>query len=146
MQKSLILSILIFSTPLLANEYTDLQDQLRERYQDFYIRLNDTQKRSYETKAARKKQTVQRNIEQEDLEKTRKAYVKARKNKPEVSDELHEKEVAERKKAYEKTRKAYVSQQEKLSDIKSKLEVPEWVEYKLYDETLVSDSPAKSSN
>lgn len=146
MQKLLGLLILFLALPTLASEYEILEKTLRTRYQDFYIRMNDTQKKAYETKEARKTQARIREKEQQELERVRKDYVRTRKQKVELSDAAHQRELAEREKELERARKEYVKVQSRLEDIHNKLEVPEWVEYKLYDDTIVSDSPAKSSN
>lgn len=144
----LSLGIFLSSFTLGAQESDrQLEDRLRERYEDFYTRLNDLQKRPYETEAARREQQRVRKQYEEQRDKARVTYVKSRKQKPKISDELHEREIAARKKALEEQRRKYVQQKQRFLNVERKSpEVPEWVEYRLYEDTLVSDSPAKSSN
>lgn len=146
MKIAFLLSLLIILPSISANAESmqELQDRLEKRYEDFYTRMNENNKKSYQTKSARNEHKKLRDKEAREREAARKAY--ARKKKVEVSDELHQKEIEERQRELEKARKAYVQQQKRLQAVKERLEVPEWVEYKLYEDTLVSDSPAKSSN
>ena len=138
---------LILILPLLsghAQTQQELEERLQKRYEDFYTRLNDKNTRPYETKAARAAQKKERAQELAQREASRKAY--ARKQKVQPSEDLHLKEIEERERQHEQARKAYVQRQKRLEAARERLEVPEWVEYELYDDTLVSDSPAKSSN
>ncbi len=144
MKSLLYLSLFLFVVPSHAESLKELEKRLAERYEDFYTRLNDDTKKYYETKKAREEMRKLREQEAREREMARKTF--RRKPAVEVSDEKFLKERAAQKAKIEAGRDDYIKQKKKLEAIYERYEIPEWVEYKLYEDTLVSDSPAKSSN
>lgn len=122
-------------------EFQIKKEFLEKRYQNFFVREIEADRRERLRQEAASQQKAARKVIQEAYEKSRREYVANRKAEPEISNEQHLKEIAEQKKAHEKTRLEYIRRRDNLKRIESSTGViPEWIEYKLYEPYEVSDS------
>ena len=122
-------------------EFSIKKDHLQKRYQDFFVRENEADRRERRRLEAASEQKEARKSILEAYERSRKEFVANRKSKPALSKEEHLKEIAEQKKEHEKARLEYIKRRNNLSRIESSTGViPDWIEYKLYEPYEVSDS------
>jgi len=118
------------------------RDHLRQRYADFYIMLNDKDRREVE----RQRQTAEMRKERakflEEREKARRDFVKNRKPRVEASPLTQEKELEQQKLARMKALEEYKRNQRRLREIENQVgQIPDWIEYELYETSEASEVP-----
>ena len=121
-------------------EFEIKKTYLKKRYEDFFVRENEADKRDVRRQSAAGQQKEARQAIREAYEKARKDFIANRKEKPVVSDEEHNKELEAQKLAHEKARKEYIRRQNDLNKIEASTGViPDWIEYRLYEAFETTD-------
>lgn len=114
------------------NEFNLKKEYLQERYQDFYIMLNEEDRGEIERQKGAGQMRAEREAWAKKYEQFRKEFVRTRKPAPEMDSRKHEAELAEQKVGHEKARKEYLAKQRQLKQIEKRVGViPESYEYDL---------------
>lgn len=115
-------------------EFDIIKEALESRYRDFYVHLNDLDRRETEASKFAEEQRKARKLNEEQLEKDRLAYIKERRAEPEMDPSAYEKELEAQNRDYLLRQKQYVERRNKLRDFEKRMGmVPEDIEYELYD-------------
>ena len=122
-------------------EFDIKKQYLQKRYQDFFVRENEADRRDVDRQSGADEQKQARQAIKDAYEASRKEFVANRKAKPVISDEEHLKEIAEQKRIHEQARLEYIRRRNELNRIESSTGViPDWIEYKLYPPFETTDS------
>ena len=122
-------------------EFDIKKKYLKQRYEDFFIREIEADRRERKRLESSEEQKKARREIRETYEQARKEYIANRKAKPVRSDEEYQKELAEQRAAHEKARREYIRRQRDLNSIEASTGViPDWIEYKLYESFETTDS------